>query len=421
MGLGKMVTRVGPGPTAVRSIDSFAGYSAAGKLLQAQPGGAPWEISGQSDIAVYRGILSIPGVWRAVQILSDLLGATPWAMYDEDEAGVLTRTHPQPPLITSPAPPDTPVITRSSMAIDLVVHGNAIARILERDPDGEPTLIQPVPAAWSGVRWTTENAYGIRRREYFLNGERVDQDDVIHVKGMTVPGQLWGMGVLEAHFFGAFRLAHELNRQAGDLGLNSVPTGVFKSGDPDLDADGAASIKHTWQQAMQRRTIAVISKDDEFEALSWNPEQAQLIEARQFSLTEIALIFGLPPSMLGAPTGDSLTYGNRSSDALELLKFSLNGHLVRFEEAWTKECPPGRRVRADLNQLLRSDTLTRYQAYQAGIQAGWMRRSEVRQAESLPAVPGIDDAPPTDAVQLKLNKEEPVDVPAILQPKGSME
>ena len=45
------------------------------------------------------------------------------------------------------------------------------------------------------------------------------------------------------------------------------------------------------------------------------------------------------------------------------------------------------------------DLLTRYQAHESAIRAGWKFRSEVRELEDLPPVAGIDDQdPPEGAV-----------------------
>jgi phage portal protein BeeE len=40
---------------------------------------------------------------------------------------------------------------------------------------------------------------------------------------------------------------------------------------------------------------------------------------------------------------------------------------------------------------VRTDLLTRYQAHESAIRAGWKLRSEVRELEDLPPIAGIDD------------------------------
>jgi phage portal protein BeeE len=42
---------------------------------------------------------------------------------------------------------------------------------------------------------------------------------------------------------------------------------------------------------------------------------------------------------------------------------------------------------------VRTDLLTRYQAHESAIRAGWKLRSEVRELEDLPPIAGIDDQP----------------------------
>lgn len=416
MGLGRVRnTGVGQEPTHTRAIDTFAGigFSASANLLAAT-GGAPWEVSGQSYIQVYRGVLSIPGVWRGVNIIADLLGSVPWDAYVRQGDDPERKVSPPPTLLAQPAPPDIRMTTISGMAMDLVLNGNAVALIADRDSRGTITAISPHPAAWSMAR----RDLGTKRVTYWLSGKEYDSSEVLHFKGLTVPGQVWGMGVIEAHLWHGLRLARDLNRQAGDVNLNAVPTGVYKSGNPDLTSEDAAGVKDGWQRAMSSRTIAVIGANDDFTPLAWNPTDAQLIEARQFSLLEVANMLGLPPSFLGAQSGSSMTYSNIEQESLNLLRYSLAGHLARFEQTFST-CFPSRLVdvRANLNSVLESDTMNRYLGYASAIETGWMRRSEARSKEKLSPIAGIDDAPQTAAVQMKLNKTNPVTSPGITQPK----
>lgn len=424
MGLGKSVTRevavvsqdreLNLGRNGLGSvINSFGGVTVEGSLLSTPGAGAPWEISGNSYIMVYRGVLSIPGVWRAANLLSELLGGVDYDAYTTHGKDQATLLDPRPLLLEQPAPPDTNMTTFSSMALDLVLEGNAIATIAQRDGNGFPTAISPYPVAWSGIYRDPQT----REVTYSIDGVKYAAEDVLHIKGPTVPGQVRGMGVIEAHLYSTIGLAAELNRQARDVGLNAVPTGVYQSGNPDLTSEEAEATKSGWLRAMRNRTIAVMGPNDKFTALAWNPTEAQLIEARQFSLVELALLFGLPPSFLNAPSGGNLTYSNVENDAINLLKFSLQGHLTRIEQAFSLCFPRGTNVKADLDGFLKSDTLTRYQAYQVAVQTGWLLRSEVRTKELMVPVASIDKDPNTAGTQMKLDKTEPVNQPGLTQVK----
>src|ERR1044071_5853210 len=110
-----------------------------------------------------------------------------------------------------------------------------------------------------------------------------------------------------------------------------------------------------------------------------------LVEARKFTLTEIELVFGLPVGWLGGQTS-SRTYANIEQDAVNLIKFSLAGHIARFEQTLTLAFPRGTCARANLDAILRADTLTRYQAHQIGISTGFLTIDEARDLEHRPPI-----------------------------------
>ncbi len=394
MGLGKMLR-----PAARRPQEDRL----AGGTFQIAIDGTPGAITGTSEIQAYRGGMSIPGAWRASLLISDMIGHLPWDLYlgdDEDESA--EKVWPRPPLLQQPTPPETRMSTFASWALDLLWHGNAVAVIAARDAFGTPTAVLPVPASWVGVRRVNQQFYPLPQGaiEYWVGGLTFAPSDVIHVKGPCAPGALRGFGVLEAHMNGILDLASEQIQQARSLSQHGVPTGVLKSQDPDIDQAGADKLKSAWLRSQRERSIAVLNATTEFTPLSWNPEQLEMVDARKFSLVEI----------VGADHA-SRTYTNVEQEDMQLLKYTLSGHLARFEQTLTLAYPPGHLVRANLEAFLRSDTLNRYQAYKIGIDSGFLLRSEVRKRETnLPPVPGIDDQPeplPAPAVEVQQDGQQP--------------
>ena len=53
------------------------------------------------------------------------------------------------------------------------------------------------------------------------------------------------------------------------------------------------------------------------------------------------------------------------------------------------------RAKFNAGALVRATLLDRYTAH-PGIEAGWLLRSEVRELEDRPPIPGIDDRPPPE-------------------------
>jgi phage portal protein BeeE len=100
------------------------------------------------------------------------------------------------------------------------------------------------------------------------------------------------------------------------------------------------------------------------------------------------------PELIGGESGGSLTYANVEQRALDFLTFGLRPWLVRLEVGLSALLSSTTTVKFNAAALVRTDLLTRYQAHESAIRAGWKLRSEVRDLEDLPPIAGIDDTEP---------------------------
>lgn len=330
----------------------------------------------------YQGAMGLPGAWRAANLVADLIGGFPWDAYRERAGNPIEKIEPTPPLLEQPSPPDTRMTTFSSWALDLLWDGNAIGLIAARNREGWPTAVVPIPAAEVGVRRDDRTGVVI----YHVRGAEFTGEDVLHVKGPCVPGALRGMGILEQHLDGALMVGREQMLQAQSIAQHGVPTGLLKATTPDVTKAELAASKVAWLEAQRSRTIAALGPGTDFEPLSWSPKDSQVIEARKYSLHEIALIFGVPLYWLGADQS-SRTYSNVEQEGLNLVKYTLGGHLARFEQTLSLAFPRGTRVKANLDSILRADTTTRYEAHAIAIEKGFLTVDEVRELEDLPPLP----------------------------------
>jgi phage portal protein BeeE len=76
------------------------------------------------------------------------------------------------------------------------------------------------------------------------------------------------------------------------------------------------------------------------------------------------------------------------------LQFGVTPWLVRLETALSSLLSSTTTIKFNAAALVRTDLLTRYQAHESALRAGWKLRSEVRELEDLAPIPGIDDQPP---------------------------
>jgi HK97 family phage portal protein len=147
-------------------------------------------------------------------------------------------------------------------------------------------------------------------------------------------------------------------------------------------------ISSTWVGDENAGRVAFVTGGLRFAQLSMPLSDAQFIEQRQMSAQEIARIFRLPPWMIGAPSGDSMTYANVEAQAQAFVTFSLRPWLVVIEQALSLDrdlMPQTMYVEFPLDGLLRADSRTRAEIYTAALnpETGCMTRDEVRRLENL--------------------------------------
>lgn len=389
MGLGAWMTR-GAAPAAVEVRQSAAMDSFAFALAAAEGSGS---ISGD----FYRGFMGIPGVERAASLICSVMANVQWDAFKDasgkalDPAGL--------PLLNDPCPPLTKFDVVTSLSLDYLFHGIAFAIVTDRDENGTPTTVLPVPAWSVQVLTFTDLPYYLTPpdlRAYRVGGLELNERDLLRICAPSGPGALRGQGVIEKHF-ATMGLARDLNRQAqAVVKEGGVPTGIVSNLNPDAVEGDIEQLRESWMERMKYRGVAFTNGQVAWQSVAWNPTEAQLIEARAFSLIEIALIMGLPGHFLeaGPANADGMKYSTTVMEADELMKFGKPAEMVvAFEQAFSRKLPSGTSCRANYDNLLRADPQVRATIANLGIDGGWLLRSEVRADERLPAIAGIDDAP----------------------------
>ena len=217
---------------------------------------------------------------------------------------------------------------------------------------------------------------------YTIDEKKYDQSEILHIKNFSMPGSLVGVGILGAQkqAVGKSIAINEYAARYFDGGVS--PSAILKSANPDLTQEEADALKAAWMSmySSRNRAPAVLNNTTEFEVLSDNAQESQLIEAQQQALVEASNILGLPAYYLGAPNS-SRTYSNVEQENLQLIRWSIQPIAQRIEEALSDLLVRGQSARFNYDSLLRTDTLTRYQAHQIALSNGFLTVDEVRQME----------------------------------------
>jgi phage portal protein, HK97 family len=341
--------------------------------------------------------LQVPAVTRCTSLIADTIAGLPWQTVRgrETTEAPLWLTDPQLKRMdgrvdASGLLPDwrmSSVEFWAAAVVSLLWYGEAFLYVPVRDAAGAPKaplwLLHPSCMSISMDNWGWQ-----------ANGVPLDASELIVVRGMTRPGSRRGIGVMQAHM-ADLMLAGAMRAFASNTLRRGVPNGYLQVTAPDVTEDAATALKAKWMEAHGglMKSIAVLNATTNFTPLQLDPQALQLVEMRRYSLLDVALMFGVPPYMLGLPA-DSSTYANVESRMIEFGQFTLHPWVRRLESVLDAELPRGTSLRINLDALLRADTATRYAAHATALQAGFLTLDDVRQMEDLPPLPPAGPNPP---------------------------
>ena len=136
---------------------------------------------------------------------------------------------------------------------------------------------------------------------------------------------------------------------------------------------------------------AVLSAGAEYKTVTLNARDAQVFEARGWSVLEVARILRVPPHKLYDLT--RATFSNIEQQAIEAVGDGPRVWAERFEEQIAADpdlISRGSFLMFNLDALTRGDTAAEVAAIHSGIQDGYVSLAEARSRRGLPEAPGMD-------------------------------
>lgn len=317
--------------------------------------------------------------------------------------------HPVKKLLTSnPSTAYTPASFWKRMVASKVLHGNAYA-FIDRERSGRiKDLLPLLPSRCQAFQaWEigmdsklSVSPYRLYYQITFPNGKSalIDQDDMLHIPNLNFDGKK-GLSSIEA---GAQTIGLGLTAEdsATELFDNGLLSEVAIKYEGKVSPEAAELIrKHVADRHVgrgKRHKPLVLSEGGEATPMSINAKDAQLLEARQFSVIDICRFFSVPPVMIGESEKNSSFGSGVEQMASWFNKFTLNNHLTDIEQEIEKKIFRHSGFFAEFNTkpLTRGDMKTRAEYYKAAIggtqNPAWMAADEIREEEGLPPSDGKD-------------------------------
>ncbi|MEN1957221.1 phage portal protein [Luteimonas changyuni] len=341
-----------------------------------------------------RSAESISTVFACVQALSESTACLPLHTYRRNEDGSRERAndHWLSRVLDRPNDYQSGMEFRESMTAAVLLHGNAYAR-KESNGAGEVTALHPMnPARVTIVR------LGSGRYRYDCTDDdgRVQHllsDEVLHLRDRTEPGSIVGRSRI-AIARETLGLSLSLRTHgANSFGRGARPASIlYNESKRDLTSEELAALRGAMDNyaspANAGKTLIMGLRGLRLEGIGMTAEDAQWLEAMNFSVTEVCRIYRVPPILV--QTLEQASYNNVESLGEQFVKFSLTRWLNLWESAIAQQLlgPIARqRYYAEhaVDALLRGTAPQRAEFYAKALNGEpWMDADEVRRLENLP-------------------------------------
>ena len=335
--------------------------------------------------------LTFSAVYAAVRIISETIASIPLNVYQADgETRVKAVGHPvQDLLAKAPNSVSSTFTFREAIASNLVLHGNAYAKI-EMNAAGRPTALIPLNPMKVEVKVVDgEKVYVFDKKHTYLDYE------MLHFVGLSFNG-LTGKSPLSMA-----REAVAIGLAAQEYGARFYSNGANAGGvitaPGRLNTEVVKRLRESWNRAQSgnsnSHSTAILEEGMKYEKIGLDPEAAQFLQSRKFQVNEIARIFRIPPSYL-ADLDNSSTKANVEQQAIQFVRDCIAPYIRRMEVELNRklfrEDEPNLYAYFTMDSLMRGDQKARYEAYAVARNWGWLSVNDIRDLENLNPIEGGD-------------------------------
>lgn len=344
--------------------------------------------------------LQLSTVWACVRLISETISTLPLGFYEKMPDGsrrAATDHHLYEILHNQPNAEMTAAQFWQAVIASMLLWGNAY---IEKAKIGTRVVALNflLPQRMSKRRMS-DGSMQYKYKDMDGMERVIPEDDLINIPAFTLDG-INGLTPMAygAKVFGSAAATEEASAKVFTTGMRAA--GILKMGSTVTDKEQRETLRIRLNQftagGANASSVMVLENGTDFQQLSINPHDSEMILSRQHGVEEICRWFMTPPSMVGHGTAVSNWGTGREQIMLGFLSFTLRPWLARVEQAIRKSVIPlGDRNRyfAEFNfeGLLRADSAARAAFYSTMVNNGIYTRNYCRGLENLPPIDGGDE------------------------------
>lgn len=277
----------------------------------------------------------------------------------------------------------TPSAFRRMLTAHLILRGNGYALIVR----SLGRVIDLIPMHPDRVKVDQLDDLSLVYTYTRKNGGQIvlPQSDVFHLLGLTLDGYRGVTPITYARE--AIGMSLTTERHGAKVFANGTAIGLHLSYPNKLGQEGQDLLRaslEAYRGSENAGKTLITEEGATVNALGMTSEDAQYIETRQFTRTELEMFLGVPGFMLG-DTEKSTSWGTGlEQQRTGFVAYTLEDYFTAWEETITRDLLPDESplfVRFNRNAMVRGDLKTRWEAYVKALQWGVYSPNKVLELE----------------------------------------
>lgn len=336
--------------------------------------------------------MRLSAVYRAVELISDSIAMLPiYVMFEDSEGFKMRYQEHQANKMLNIQPNN--LMTRYQfiklLLIDVMLSGNGFAYI-KRDRQGnaiELQYLQPNQVTINYNELTKELDY----RCNTIQG-KIEPCNIIHLIKYSTDG-VNGISILQ-NAKNTLALSNDTEKQAHNFFKSGCALNGILKVQGQLQDKQKEQIKSSWNQTYNGNGggLAVIQGNMDYQPISINAADSQLLETRLFNISDIARFFGISPVLLGDLSKSS--YSTLEQSQLQFLSQTLQPYIAMIELEFSRKIfrpsETNLSVNIDEKELIKTDKTALASYYVQMLQNGLMTANEIRKELGLSSIEGGD-------------------------------
>jgi HK97 family phage portal protein len=366
------------------------GYSNGAFQFLWNAGATSADIQVTSDSA-----LKTIAVQRCVSLISGALAMSPIYAYERGTRRKGVSSPLEALLNIRPNPEMTGFQFRAFSVQQMLLWGASYSMIVRRGRNGQPIALWPLPASQMTRKRTDAGSVYYER---MVNGQItvIPGEEVLYVPYIITNAEGDGLSVIQAHAeaIGANQAAEKhsalwFKNGARMSGLLQTPN--------KLTDEAYRRLRESWAETYggveAAHKPAILEQGLTFSPMSLKPQDSQLLETRVYNDEQVAMLFGVPPSMIGL-TAKSTSWGTGIAEqVLGWQKFTVGPLGTQYEQRAHLQLSGEAEIelRHDYSELLKMDFKSLVDALKNAVQGGILTPNEARAAVEYDPKPGADE------------------------------